>query len=109
MSDTFVPDTFVVIAAALKLAFALAAVYAAVRVSRWLDDRANKPFAATIAVILKSDLGTALYYGLRFLAICLLLGMVIGCTPAGAGILMPDKYDRHIHDAVDTYWPDYPR
>lgn len=103
------PDTFVIVAALLKLAFALVAVYAAVRITRWLDDRANKPFSATIAVILKSELGTGVYYGLRFLAVCVLLGMVIGCTPAAAGVLMPDKYDGRIQRAVDTYWPDYPR
>lgn len=102
-------DDFVITAALLKLAFALVAIYAAVRVSAWLDDRANKPFGDTIDIILKTETGTALYYGLRFLGICLLLGLVVGCTPAAAGILMPDKYDRYIQRAVDTYWPDYPR
>lgn len=102
-------DDFVIVATALKLTFALVAIYAAVRVSSWLDDRADNPFSDTIKIILRNDLGTGLYYGLRFLAICLLLGMVIGCTPAAAGTAFPSKYDSDFRRAVDTYWPDYPR
>lgn len=57
-------DDFMIVAAVMKLAFALAAVFAAVRISAWLDDRANRPFSDTIKVILGNDLGTGLYYGL---------------------------------------------
>lgn len=102
-------DTFVLTAALLRLIFALAAVYAVVRVSAWLDDRAGKPFADTIDIIISTPMGTAVYYAARFVALALLIGMVVGCTQASAGVVMTDRYDRDIHRAVETYWPDYPR
>lgn len=101
-------EDFVIVAAVKKLVFAGLAVYLAVRLSAWLDDRAKNPFSDTIAIILRSDLGTAIYYGARFLAICVLLGMVLGCAPVAAGTFS-SKYDRQIQRAVDDYWPDYPR
>lgn len=103
------PSEFFLTAALLKLGFALLAIYAVVRVSAWLDDRSNRAWSDTIEFILGNALGTAIYYGARFLGICILVGWVVGCTPAVAGVVFPDRYDRDIRRAVQTYWPDYPR
>lgn len=48
----------------------------------------------------------ALYFGLRFVGAALLMGSILGCgaTIAHAG-QYPDRYDREIRRAVDTYMP----
>lgn len=97
---------FLIIAPAFKLAYALAAVVGLVYVSFWLDVRSGFPFADTARIIRRSALATGLYYGLRLLALAVLVGMVMGCS-AQAGII-PDKYDRQIEKAVAKYWPAYP-
>lgn len=98
-------NDFLVIAPLFKLAYALIAIVAAVEVSRWLDRRAGRPFGKVAAIVGKSPIASAIYYGLRILAIMSLLGAVMGCSPAAAAT---DKYDRQIARAVAMYWPAYP-
>lgn len=102
-------DEFIFTAAALKLGYAALAAVAVWSGLRWLDRSLGLPFSGTVKIIRRSAVATAIYYAARILAICLLVGMVIGCTPvpAYAG-LFPDRYDRDIKRAVETYWPDYP-
>lgn len=101
-------DDFVLTAALLKAFYALVAVVGAIYLSAWLDNRANKPWAATIEIIVTSPVAAAVYYGLRILGICLLLGLLMGCSSAKAGPAFPDRYDRQIRHAAEAYWPDYP-
>jgi len=101
-------EDFVVTAMALKFAYAIAGVLAALYFSRWLDHRAGLQFREVIAGVAKAPLAAALYYGLRFVAICLLLGLLVSCGSAQAGTLFPDRYDRQIRQAAERYWPTGP-
>jgi len=101
-------EDFVFTAMGLKFAYAIAGVLAALYFSRWLDRRAGLQFREVIAGVAKAPLAAALYYGLRFVAICLLLGLLVSCAPAQAGTIFPDRYDPQIRQAVDRYWPTGP-
>lgn len=103
---------FTIIASALKLAYALLALGLLFGFLRYLDHRIEKG-KGTFSKMLKgagvdqSALAKAIYYGARFVGAALLVGMVVGCTPAkAAGIT--DRYDSAIQDAVGDYWPDLP-
>lgn len=98
---------FLIVGPAFKFGFAIAAVVGLIYVSRRLDDRAGLPFSETAKIIRRSALATGIYYGLRLLALAILMGMVMGCA-AQAGPLIPSKYDRQIEAAVAKWWPDYP-
>lgn len=100
-------DDFVLLAATLKLGYALLAVFGLVLFTRWLDRRAGVAFSDIAARFRDHALASALYYGFRILALALLVGMVIGCAPAAAKTF-PDRYDRDIRAAVSRWWPDYP-
>lgn len=102
-------DDFVLVAAALKLGYAVVAVVGLIRLSGHLDQRAKRTFSDSIEKMAESSQALALYYGLRFLALAVLVGLLIGCTPAQAGTVFPDRYDFRIQSAVKTYWPDYPQ
>ncbi len=109
-------DDFVLTAAGLKLLYAAAAILMLVYLSRWLDSRASKAinhedakgFGAAIALIRTNPLAAAIYYGLRLLALAVVVGMLMGCSQASAGVAFPDRYDRDIRKAVAAWWPDYP-
>lgn len=109
-------DDFALMAGALKLAYALAAIILMLLVSIWLDARARKAltlmrdngFAQALAGIRDEPQAAAIYYGLRLIAIALLMGMVMGCSPANAGPAFSSKYDRDITRAVEQWWPAYP-
>ncbi|TKA91822.1 hypothetical protein FAZ79_00515 [Guyparkeria sp. SB14A] len=58
------------------LVMALAAVIGAVFTLRWLDRRAGHSFREAIEVLRHDPLGLALYHGLRFLGVCLLVGLL---------------------------------
>ncbi len=70
-------DDFMLTAATLKLGYALLAVVAAIGVSRWLDRRAKIDFSQIVQEIRRDELAASFYFGVRFLAICLLVGFVI--------------------------------
>ncbi|MGE4529246.1 MAG: transglycosylase SLT domain-containing protein [Rhodospirillaceae bacterium] len=109
-------DSFVITAAALKIAYAALGIVLLVFVSRWLDARASKAlsrtdpkgFGAALAAIRKSPFSAAIYYGLRFAALGLVIAGLMGCTRADASTVFPARYDHAIARAVSTYWPDYP-
>ncbi len=101
-------DDFVITAALLKLGYALVAVIGLIWLSSYLDQRSNRTFSQSMTEMAKEPLALALYYGLRILALAILVGMVVGCTPAQAGPVFPDRYDNRIQSAVKAYWPDYP-
>lgn len=102
-------DTFVLVAGLLKIGLACFAVVAVIWLSSHFDQRANRTFSQSMDEMAKQPQALAIYYGARIIALCVLVGMLVGCAPAMAGTVMPDKYDGRIHRAVDTYWPDYPR
>lgn len=101
-------DDFVFTAAFLKLGYALLAVIALIWLSSHLDQRANRPFSESMEKMGTEAQALAIYYGLRFLALAVLVGLLIGCTPAVAGPVFPDRYDSRIQSAVKAYWPDLP-
>jgi hypothetical protein len=101
---------FVVTAALMKLGYAVAAVLTVFAVLRLFDRLMGRQFADVAAKLMgPSDArDVALYFGLRFVGVCILVGMVMGCTPALAGPIFPSKYDSEIRKAVAAYWPDHP-
>jgi hypothetical protein len=101
-------DDFVLVAATLKLAYAALAAIGLIALSSWLDQRAKRSFGDSLETMAREPMALAIYYGLRILALAVLVGMLIGCSPAGAGTVIPDRFDREINRAVATYWPDYP-
>lgn len=72
-------DGFVIIASAMKVGFALLALVAAVYFLRWIDRKNQVSFGRDmLTVIRQTPQATALYFGLRFLGVAILIGMVIG-------------------------------
>jgi soluble lytic murein transglycosylase-like protein len=102
-------DDFALLAATLRLGYALLAVIGLILVSSWLDQRAGRTFAQSLEQMAKEPLALAVYYGGRIIALALLMGALMGCAAANAGTLYPSRYDGEIASAVKTYWPDYPR
>ncbi len=100
-------EEFVLWAWAQRLGFALLAVVGLVSVSAWLDHRARLAWSETIRLICQEPASAALYYGLRFIGLALVVGLLMGCAPAAASVF-PDRYDREIRRAVLTWWGDYP-
>lgn len=101
-------DSFVFTAALMKLGYVALAAAAIWYGLRALDRSLGVRFSETMAIIRRDPKATAIYFAMRILAICVLVGLVIGCIPAYAGTF-PDRYDRDIRRAVETYWPSYPR
>ncbi len=100
-------DDYVFLAATLKLGYALFAVFGLVYFTRWLDRRAGVAFSDIAARFRDNAMASAVYYGFRILALAVLVGAVIGCTPAAARTF-PSRYDHDIRSAVAQWWPDYP-
>lgn len=109
-------DNFVTAAALLKAAYATVGILLLVYVSRWLDARASRAlsrddprgFGAALKLIRADAKAAAIYYGLRFFALGLVVAGLMGCARADASTVFPSRYDRAIAEAVATYWPDYP-
>lgn len=101
-------DTFILTAAILKVGYALVAAGGLIFLSAWLDQRAKRAFSQSLETIARSPLALAVYYGLRFVALGILVGLLGGCADAHARTLFPTRYDREIASAVRTYWPEYP-
>jgi len=102
-------DDFAITATLLRLGYAIAAVVGLVWLSSHLDQRAKRSFGDSLEQMAKDPIGLALYYGLRFVGLALLMGALMGCSAASAGPVIPDRYDAEINSAVKTWWPDYPR
>lgn len=101
-------DDFLTLAVAMKLLYGLAGVIFLILVSRWLDRRAGVMFREVMERIRADAKATALYFGLRFLALAILLGMLAGCSAANASSLFPNRYDGAIRASVERWWPEYP-
>jgi len=101
-------DDFIVTAAALKLGYAALGVLACLLFSVWLDRRARVDFRAMLSGVVGNATASAIYYGARWLGICLLFGALAGCASAHAGPVFPSRYDAQIRSAVEQYWPDHP-
>jgi len=110
-------EDYLTLAALMRFGYAVAAVIMVVAMSMWLDGRARKSlrtdddglgWRGAIASIRDNPIAAAIYYGARFVGICLLAGMVIGCTAVAAGPAMTDRYDGQIRKSVATWWGDYP-
>lgn len=72
MSDVVIMSTV------LNLVFAVLAVVALVFLLRWFDKQAGVGFTEWIeAVSNENPKALAIYYGLRFLGVCLLVGAII--------------------------------
>ncbi|CUW41124.1 conserved protein of unknown function (Lysozyme-like domain 89-242) [Magnetospirillum sp. XM-1] len=102
-------DDFAVMAALLRLGYGVLGILAVIGLSTWLDQRAGRTFAQTMEQMARSPDALSRYYGLRILGLCILVGMLMGCSSASAGPVFPTSYDAEIHRSVKTYWPDYPR
>lgn len=108
-------DDFVFLAAGLKLLYAAAGVLMLVALSRWLDRRVDRAlrdddhrgFGQALRSIRGVPQAAATYYGLRIVALALVVAALMGCSPASAAAF-PSRYDADIRKAVETYWPDYP-
>lgn len=101
-------DEFLTLAVLLKAGYTAVAIVVALHFSAWLDRRARVNFRDMIARLAAEPHAAALYYGLRFLGICLLIGMLVGCSSASAGTLFPSRYDAQIRAAVERHWSDHP-
>ncbi|GGG30859.1 hypothetical protein GCM10010964_18470 [Caldovatus sediminis] len=102
-------DDFLFQAMAIRLFYAGVGLILAVLFLRWLDWTLGVRFGAMLrAVIGTHPVAAALYYAGRFLAVCLLIGLLVGCAAAQAGPPFADRYDPTIRRAVERYWPDYP-
>lgn len=74
-------DVILIVSTMLKLGFAAVGLYALVLGLRWFDRRAGLEFKAKIVPMLESNpLAAAIYFAGRFLALCILLGALIGCS-----------------------------
>lgn len=100
---------FAIAATVMRLLYLIVAIVVVIWTSSHLDQRAERTFAQSMEEIAKGNLALATYYGLRILGLCVLAGMLMGCSAASAGTVYPSRYDAEIDRAVKTYWPDYPR
>jgi len=118
----------VIFSFALKLVGFVVAAVLVVAVSRILDKKTGFPFSHIAGLIRQESRSTALYYGLRILALCILAAAILGCEQAQETVseapaveveaaavpatskssIFTDEYDLVIADAVGTWWPDYP-
>lgn len=97
-------DWILVWSLGVKLGFLLLAGWLAVKFLAWLDRRAKWTFADGLNIITGPQ---ALYFGLRILAVALVMAALVGCAPANASIF-PTKYDRQIETAAERYLPGVP-
>lgn len=127
-------DQIVILSTGLKLGFAAIGLYLLVLGLRWFDRRAGLEFKAKIVPMLESHpLAAAIYFAGRFLALCILLGALIGCSeqqkapetspltvaaaqplppPPAAAAVLPGKFATRYAGAIkasaETYLPGLP-
>lgn len=71
-------NELIAISQGIDLFWAVVAVLLVIAISIWLDRRARVKFVESLACVRRDARATALYYGLRWLGICLLVGLAIG-------------------------------
>lgn len=101
-------DEFLRVATTMKVGYGAAGLVVAILFSRWLDSRAGIVFQDMIKRVAEDAKAAALYYGLRWIGICLLIAMLAGCSSAIAGPLFPDRFDPQIRAASAQYLPGRP-
>lgn len=101
-------DSSILAAYALKLLKAAIGIGLLLALGYYIDMRRRHTFAQSMETIAKDPRALAQFYGLRWIAMALALGMLVGCSAAQAATPFPTKYDRHIKAAVETNWPHYP-
>lgn len=92
---------------ALKLGGFVVAVALIMTLTRWWDRYAGLRFADVMAIIRSQPVAAGIYYGARFLAVCILAASILGCAPAAAQTFT-SAYDAPIKRSVERWWPDYP-
>lgn len=88
----------------VKLGCVAVAGFASVRFLSWLDRRANVDFGAMLG---KMTVPQALYFGMRIIAVALVLAALVGCSRVQAAVF-PSTYDRQIEAAAKRYLPGVP-
>lgn len=71
-------EEYVILAALLKLGYALAAVIGMVLMLRWLDRRLGLQFSEILGKMREEPSALALYFGARIIAVAIVIGSVIG-------------------------------
>ena len=97
-------DMVLIYSGALKIGYALIALVAVAAFSLWLDRRIGVHFAELHRTIRRNPLALAIYQGARWIGICLLVGLLIGCATAQA-VTIPHTYDRQIRHSAEHWWP----
>jgi len=96
---------------ALKLLLAAGALYAISAYLTSINERAGFSFSRWLAAGDEdghhANSGYGIYLGLRWLGVCFLLGSILGCQ-AQASPLIPERYDREIRTASETWLPGLP-
>lgn len=70
-------ELILLISTAQKLFIAVIALFAVWLLLRFMDNSVNQPFSSTLDRIKNHEsIATALYYGLRFVGACLLVGLI---------------------------------
>lgn len=102
------PNGVVAFSFLMKLAGFCVAATVIWAVLRGLDKYNDDAFGPVRKKINADPKAAAIYRGLRFFSMCLLAGLLLGCSVANAASLQSSRYDETIQDAVDIYWADYP-
>ncbi|MGE0658270.1 MAG: transglycosylase SLT domain-containing protein [Reyranellaceae bacterium] len=94
----------------VKLVVAVAAIALAWLVLRRLDRSLGVNFRADVwPKLSNTGIGLAIYHGLRFFGVMLLIGLVLSaCAAAQAAPLRSAKYDGQIQRAASTWLPGVP-
>ncbi|WP_229678085.1 transglycosylase SLT domain-containing protein, partial [Caldovatus sediminis] len=102
-------DDFLFQAMAIKLFYAAVGLIVVALFLRWMNWTLGVRFGEMLrGTISRDPLAAAIYFAGRILAVCLFIGMLVGCAAAQAGTIFPDRYDPEIRRAVQRWWPDYP-
>lgn len=102
-------ENFLAISSLLNVGYALFALLIVLVFLIWLDKRMGFSFKSWIENLDSASstpaerAALAVYLGLRIIAVCLLIGMVLGCSPAQARALSDTRYDAQIEDAAKKY------
>lgn len=102
-------DWIIAVSLGAKLGVGLFALAALLWFASYVDTRRGIDYMRDVLPIINSDpLGLAIWRAARWLGMCILLGMVLGCTPAQAGPIFPNTYDKQIYAASERYLPGLP-
>lgn len=92
------------IAKLIKAGLAVVLLYGLTRLWNYLT---GSRFSEAHALFIKDPVGSALYYGLKLVALALVVVGVVGCTLA-QGATIPGQFDRPIERAASDFLPGVP-